>query len=311
MRHLLSYSVYQDLSLFGDDPGATLGGMGCDGLELLTSYGPPDMAYADLTETVHLPYAPDWLAAWQDRPADMSEEDSLYFMYGRSREDVVTNVTRAIDAASVLRPAHGVFHACNADIEEIFHRRYTRSDDEVVRELCDLMNTVVGGMHGGEPPFRILFENLWWPGLRLLDGRGFDILCDRLEFDNWGICIDTGHMLACLPTVSETDGIDRLLDVFFGYSDDLIGRITGVHFHWSATYAYRTTFEERDFEPPASRFVADANSHVMNIDRHLPFTSVRCRELLDALRPDYVIHEMPGSETGILEDFRKQRSLLP
>ncbi|MDO5853864.1 MAG: TIM barrel protein [Thermoplasmata archaeon] len=311
MRHLLSHSVYQDLSPFGSDPQATLSSVGCDGLELLTGYSEPDPCYRGIAETVHLPYAPDWLAAWEDRPLDMPEENSLYHMYGRCREDVVRNVTLAIDSAASLSPAYGVFHACNTDTTEVFHRRYSRSDAHVVDALCEMMNTVVSAMPGGEPPYRILFENLWWPGLRLVDESGFRILERRLEFSDWGICLDTGHMMGCFPIMSEREGIDTLLDVFRGYSRDLIDRIDAIHFHWSASGEYRATFEERELDKPVPEFIADANAHVVRIDGHRPFSDPKCAEIVEELSPRYVVHEMPGTEVGVLEDFSKQRALLP
>lgn len=311
MKHLLSYSVYQDVSFFGEHPLELLEGMSCDGLELLTSYDPPPSDLSDLSPAVHLPYAPNWLAAWEDRPEDMPDLDSLYYMYGRSREELIRNVCRAIDMAALVDPAYGVFHAGNVDTAEIYHRTYSRPDSYVLREFCEMVNEVAAVLPGGEPPFKILFENLWWPGLRLTDDSGYRYIRDHVEFENWGICLDTGHLMSCLPTVSEEDGIERLLEIFDGYCADLIDSIVDVHFHWSASYEYRSTFEERELDCPVSRFVADANSHVLRIDRHLPYSSSRCNELLDALKPDFVAHEMPGSETGVLEDYRKQRSLLP
>lgn len=311
MLHVLSHSVYQDLSMFGDDPAATLSSMGCDGLELLTSYRRPDPVYAGVTRTVHLPYAPDWLAAWEDRPVDMPDDYAVYHCYGRCREELVGNVRTALECASALSPAYGVFHACNADTSEIFKRGYSRPDSYVVRELCEMMNTVVGGMPGGEPPVRVLFENLWWPGLRLLSDAGFRYLESRLEFSDWGLCVDTGHMMSCLPTTSEEDGIERLLKVFDGYGADMVDRVQAVHFHWSATYGYRSSFEEREWTGPFDKTLVEANAHVSRIDRHLPFSDPRCAELLDALLPEYVVHEMLGSEAGVLENFRRQRSLLP
>ncbi|MDO5852987.1 MAG: TIM barrel protein [Thermoplasmata archaeon] len=311
MRHLLSHSVYQDMSLFGDDPWSTMSSIGCDGLELLTAYDEPDPSFRGIAESVHLPYAPDWLAAWEDRPVEMPADMAVYHMYGTCREEVLANVTRAIDAASSLSPAYGVFHAGNADTPEIFHRRYSRDDSHVLSALCEMINSVVGAMPGGEPPFRILLENLWWPGLRLTDESGFRFLDRRIEFSDWGICLDTGHMMSCLPTVSEGDGIERLSEIFSGYSRDLVDRIDTVHFHWSASWEYRSTFPEREMDAPAPEFIADANAHVMSIDRHLPFSDPRCAVLIEELSPRYVTHEMPGSETGVLEDFAKQRALLP
>ncbi len=288
-----------------------LGSIRCDGLELLTSYDDPDPMYRGIAPSVHLPYAPNWLAAWENRPDDMPELDSLYFMYGRSREEVADNVQRCIGCASKLDPAYGVFHAGNADTAEIFHRHYSRPDSYVLDAFCDMVNTVASRFPDGEPPFRLLFENLWWPGLRLTDDSGFKHIRKKVEFDNWGICLDTGHLMSCLPTISQQDGIDRLLKIFGGYCDDLIDNIIDVHFHWSATYEYRSTFQERDLDCPVPQFVAEANAHVTRMDRHLPFSDPRCKELLDVLRPEYVAHEMPGSETGVIQDFVKQRSLLP
>ncbi len=308
MRHLLSYSVYQDLSALGDDPASRLAEAGCDGLELLTSYDEPDGSYRGIAETVHLPYAPDWLAAWEDRPIDMPDDYALFHMYGRCREDVVSNVSRAIEHASSLSPAHGVFHACNADTPEIFHRRYSRDDDHVIDALCELLNTVVGGMPGGDPPFRILLENLWWPGMRLVDESGFRRIERRLEFDGWGVCLDTGHLMSCLPVGTEREAVDAVLDVVSGYSRDLIDRVRAVHLHWSASNGYRTTFQERELDVPFPDFIADANRHVCTIDAHRPFSDPRCAEIVDVLEPDYVIHELPGTEAGMWADLAKQRA---
>ena len=42
----------------------------------------------------------------------------------------------------------------------------------------------------------------------------------------------------------------------------------------------------------------------------MPFSDPGCNDILDILRPDTVIHEMPGSDVGVLEDFTRQRSLI-
>lgn len=312
MRHLLSFSVYQDLGSLGENPWATLDSIGADGLELLTSYDAPDPCFRGLAETVHLPYATDWLAAWQGRPYDIPDDCCRYYMYGRDREEVVESITAALDAAASVSPAYGVLHAGNADIPHLYMRSQSRDSRQVLDAFADMVNTVVAGMPGSEPPFRILFENLWWPGLRLLDESDFRYLERKVDFDNWGICLDTGHMMNCLPRIdTERDGIDALRDIFLGYGRDLIDRISAVHFHWSASYGYRSTFEERIPQGDMMEFISSVYTHISSIDQHMPFSDPGCAELLDILEPDYVVHEMPGSKTGMLEDFRQQRGLLP
>lgn len=312
MRHLLSVTVYDDRSELGDDPRATLDSIGADGVELLTSYTEPDPWYRGIADSVHLPYATDWLAAWEGRPYDMDDESSRFYMFGRDREEVVANITQAIRCASVLDPAYGVFHAGNGSIPELISRNSSLDDLRVIDEYAEMVNTVVSGFPGGEPPFRILFENLWWSGLKLLRESEFRRLESRIEFENWGICLDTGHMMNCLPDIdSERDGIEALLKVFLSYSGDLIDRVETVHFHWSASYPYRSTFEEKVPGDDLMDFISSAFVHIGSIDQHMPFDDPECLGLIDILKPDYVTHEMPGSKVGMLEDFRQQRSLFP
>ncbi|MBQ9689597.1 MAG: sugar phosphate isomerase/epimerase, partial [Candidatus Methanomethylophilaceae archaeon] len=64
MKHLISYSVYQDLNDLSPDLPATLREIKCDGLEILTSHTPVDPVFKHFTVSVHLPYSTDWIAAW-------------------------------------------------------------------------------------------------------------------------------------------------------------------------------------------------------------------------------------------------------
>ncbi len=313
MRHLLSYSVYQDMGFFGRTPEALLKGMGCDGLEMLTSYDEMPDAHCALSASVHLPYATDWMAAWEERPYEMDDYSSKYYMFGRSPEEVVSNITLAIRLAGKASPPYGVMHLANADIPYMRTRRFPRTDQEVISAFSEVMNRVALGFPDGEPPFRILFENLWWPGLRMVDESGLRLLERKLEFSNWGICLDTGHLMNCLPGIrTESDGIEAVTRIVSGYGEDTLDRIETVHFHYSASSDYRDSFEERMLgDEPISDFVRGLYPHVGSIDQHMPFSDQGCAEILEILKPEYVTHEMPGSETGPLEDFIKQRSLLP
>lgn len=313
MLHLLSYTVYQDTACFGDDVGSTLRSIDCDGLELLTSYDPPPIELVENTVTVHLPYAIDWLSGWEGRVYDVDEESIPYMFYGRDRDEVSSALATSIMCAAPMDPLHGVLHACNADIPELHSRRYSRPDAYVVEAFCEMVNSAVSLLPHGRLPFTLAFENLWWPGLRLLDGTGYRMLEERLEFDDWCLCIDTGHMMNCLPGIhTEEDGIDALLDVFHGYDRDIVDRVHALHFHYSASSGYRDTFPERGLDDGSDvmAFINDAYSHVARIDRHMPFSSPRCNEILDVLEPDVVVHELPGSKTDMLSDYRQQRSLI-
>ena len=297
--------------MFGADAKAFLDGIRADGLELLTSYDEIDPFYKGIAKSVHLPYATDWLSAWEGRPFDMDAESARYYMFGRDRDEIVENITDSIVKASAISPAYGVFHACVGPLQDLWKRSYSINDDRAIDALAEMANRVAAGFPGGEPPFRIMFENLWWPGLRLLDGGCFHRLSDRLEFDDWGICVDTGHLMNCLPGIrTEQDGIEALVRIFREYPQDLIDRIGTVHFHWSASWDYRSSFEEREMTEPLGDFISSAYPHICRIDQHMPFSDPACAELLRILKPDYATHELPGSWKSITEDYVRQRAAL-
>ena len=311
MRHLFSHTVYSDTALFGDDVHRFLGGIGADGIELLTSYERPDGFYRGIVESVHLPYATDWMSAWNGRPYDLDPESARYYMFGYDRDEIVSNIRDAVGFASDLSPSYGVFHAANGSLKDLYRRRCDLTDESVLKAFCEMMNRVVSDFPGGEPPFRILFENLWWPGLRLVDDSDFRIMQDRLEFDNWGICLDTGHLMNCLPDIrSEQDGINALESIFSSYCSELVDRIDALHFHWSASWDYRSSFTERELSEPLGDFISSVYPHITRIDQHMPFSDPSCRRLVEILDPTYLTHELPGSKAGIVEDFVQQRNLF-
>ena len=312
MRHLFSYSVYQDLEDLSPQLGSLLSEIRCDGLELLTSHDPVDPAFKQYAVSVHLPYSTDWLAAWEGRAYEMSDYFSKYYMYGKDREDVISTVRNMIEVAAPLEPAHGVIHACNISIPDLMKRNYPGDCESILRKFCEMINTVVSGFPKGEPPFKLVFENLWWPGLRLQSDSDYRILERNIEFENWGICLDTGHLMNTLPGIyTEQDGIEALLRIFDGYSQDLKDAISAMHFHYSASAHYRETFEEKFYEGgPVTDFISGAYHHIVTLDQHLPFTDPACRQLIESINPELVIHELPGHGHSPIDDFRQQRALL-
>ncbi|MGE0015030.1 MAG: hypothetical protein AB7S83_02445 [Candidatus Methanomethylophilaceae archaeon] len=317
MKHLFSYSVYQPLSDMSQaGAGPAFGEMGCDGLELLTGYSPVPEEYRGYAAGVHLPYAADWMRAWEgaDIP-DCDPETARFMMFGKCAEDVTDSLTLAIAQASVLDPPYGVLHAGNINLDELFMHDSGDSDAKVLGAFCEMVNAAVSMLPRGRPPFKIAFENLWWPGLKMKDGRDVKFFERKIEFEEWGICLDTGHLLNCLPDIrNEQDAISSLRKVFEGYGEDTLERIGNVHLHVSTSSDYRDSFEdrERDRRDSVGVMMEKANAHICKIDQHRPFMSDGCAELVGMLSPEYVTHEMAGSVSGDpLGDFRAQRSHFP
>ena len=47
----------------------------------------------------------------------------------------------------------------------------------------------------GEYDFKLLFENLWWSGLRLTNKEEIEYLLNGVKYKNVGFILDTGHMI--------------------------------------------------------------------------------------------------------------------
>jgi sugar phosphate isomerase/epimerase len=319
MEHLFSVSAYQfDTDEYGGVSCALekIKNAGADGIELLTGYFDPDPIFKGIAKGVHLPYATDWYSAWigdiTDHPAD--EKDIRYRSYGTCKKEMIETLTEAVGYASSLSPAYGVIHASTVRMDEIMCFRYRDSDEDIITALAEMLNGVSSSFPNGEPPFKIVFENLWWPGLTMTDDSGFVLLTKKLKFDNWGLCLDTGHLMNRLATCrEEKEGIDNILNVVKKYPKEMIDKIDVVHLHMSlsADYINKCIAEAVNFDPDRTEVMTQAYGHICNVDQHRPFTDASCKKILDILKPNYVTHEISApTPSERIEGFIRQRSLL-
>lgn len=312
MKHLMSRSVY------GPAEETAIGRIhGLDGIELLTGYEPVNVSFFSQSMSVHLPYAVDWYAAWtgvREVPDNISDEDVRYIFYGRDKEDITNNLKLAIENASAVGPAYAVLHACNANLNEMLEYGYSDDDEKILSVFIDMVNAVVSSFPGGEPPFRILFENLWWPGLRMLDDRGFRLIEEKIEFENWGLCLDTGHLLISTKRSREELSSIRMLEgIFEKYPEDMMDKIITMHFHQNTSADFMRSYarDSKYTEMDVMERLDAAYEYIFGMDEHRPFTMKEAVGLVDIIRPEYVTHEMGAPETGArIMDFERQRSLF-
>ena len=288
-----------------------------DGLELLTGYtevNPKDWPDA---VSVHLPYVIDWYSVWKGRykiPDDFPDSRVPYFSYGKDRESIIEAVRRCIESAAPLDPAYGVIHAGSANIKELFAQRYSDTDEEVLKAFAEIVNQAGASFPGGEPPCRRAFENQWWPGLRMLDDKNFSFLCDNIEFTNWGLCLDTGHLLVTTQrSESEEQAVDLLTEIFSNYPKEMIDSIGTIHLHvnTSAGYIGRFKAPEGIYDRSLDEILSEGYRFVPGMDQHRPFTIRDVCRITDILRPDFVTHEMGAPDASKRDaDYLRQRSLF-
>jgi sugar phosphate isomerase/epimerase len=321
MKHLFSISAYSfDVDEYGGTHEAIrkIKEAGADGLELFTGYFEPDAAFKGVAAGVHLPYATDWYSAWNGDTEylnGINDDNIRYRSYGRNREQMADTLHDAIIRASSLNPAYGVLHASNVRMNEIMNFSYNDSDDDVVRGLAELLNSVAKRFPKGEPPFKIVLENLWWPGLAMTDDSGLNILKDVLTFGNWGLCLDTGHLMNRLGNCrDEVPTIKDVLRIAKNYPREMKNKIETIHLHMSLSADYTDECIRNPMQLNSADYnelMTKAYEHACRIDQHRPFTDKMCTDIVRLIEPKYVTHEVFGpTPSERLSGFSKQRSLF-
>ena len=87
-----------------------------------------------------------------------------------------------------------------------------------------------------------------------------------------------------------------------------------MHLQLSTTAEYRRTFvpRRRAEGEEWEHFAHDAFERANGIDQHRPYSSRRVNEIVDAIMPDYLTHELMGFiSDDKYGDLRQQRALLP
>lgn len=279
-----------------------------DGLELLIGYDPLPPIPAGLVRAVHLPFWVTWLEVWRlgktaaERYFPGVNEESLkFYCGGQDQEEIIATLRHFLLTAASLEPAYAVFHVSHVEPADAFTRQYLYTDLEVVEAAAELLSDVAATFPGGEPPVRLFLENLWWPGLTFTTDQAVERLVERLTFDNWAFVLDTGHLMNTNPDLlTEDQGIDYVLSVIERLAPPIKKRIEGVHLNCSLSGPYQRD-QIRDGLPvgfadlPFDEQRNLARAHALQIDQHRPFTRPRCREIIEALLPQFLTHEFLSS----------------
>ena len=322
-KELMSFSIYEyDLNKFDncwDNVLSLMQRHQLDGIELLVNFEEvPETIPADIVTSVHLPSFMGWYRLWEDEnfrvPEEIPDESLKYFYGGKSRDEVVSNFCESISYASVLKPEYGVFHAAYTEIGTAFQKVQPFSDREILEGTAEFLNEAAHRFPGGEPPFEIYIENLWYPGLTFLDPDAAVEFIDKLEFKNWKLLLDTGHLMnATCSCNDEEDAIDKVLELLERLDEDIIKKISGVHFHLSTSGDYQNEMQEPENYQDMSleEKYSCIYELLRNVDQHRPFSSERCREIVDLVSPDFVTHELPGMSAEEIESgISRQRKAL-
>lgn len=252
----------------------------------------------DLLTGYHLTFFSDWLDFYrEDWPAllrKFGSREAVSSYYGGTHPDVLLAGYRAdLERARMLGARYVVFHVSDISIEEGYTYRWFHSDEAVVDAAVEIINCLLDGQ---EWPFEFLVENQWWPGFTFTEPAKTSRLLEGIHFPAKGILLDTGHLMNTDPWIkNQASGltyIEKMLDL---HGTSLCNYIRGVHLHQSLSGIYvrqQTGMLPQDLPKDYMERFCVSYAHILQIDRHRPWTNPNIARLFDRISPQYLTHEL-------------------
>ena len=272
--------------------------LGLDGLEVIAD---PDNLADDIPHSLvagyHMTFYVDWLDFWrQDEAALMGKfaswETVNEIYRGTKPEDLMRHFREDLALAIRLGAPYMVFHVSDVSLEEGYTYRWLHSDMEVLDGAIEFINELLKDV---EPTFDFLVENQWWPGFSFTDPEKTEYLLSHINYPRVGIMLDTGHLMNTNWKIKDQwDSIKYIMDMIEKHGE-LSKSIYGLHFHQSISGAYcRKNVGKlpEDFPLEYNAEFGRNYGHILQIDRHRPWTDLDCVKILDRVEPKYLTHEL-------------------
>ena len=263
-----------------------------DGVEMLL-YEPWNEAMhpAGFIHGVHLRFWANWLDFWLGNQLELKtqfeSQAALKAYYGGvTRQEWLEVYRQNILSALETKPKYLVFHISQARPKELFSWQFHYESECVIANVIQVLNELVDSIPAD---VTLLLENLWWPGLTLCDKALVGKLMREVNHPNLGIMLDTGHLMNTNQQLrTEREGIAYILHSIESLGEDKKW-IRGIHLHHSLSGDYvgkmRGNPTARELSPGMIM------EHVLKIDQHLPFSVPEAQEIIQAVQPEYLVHE--------------------
>lgn len=285
---------------------------GLDGIEFMCC-APWDRSFhlPSMIKGFHLWFWPSWLDFWLgDEEALLKEYDSLKTVeayFGTSRQAWLSSWQKNFRQAAECGASYAVFHVTQARNSEIRCRRFAYNSLQVIEAVLEFVNDLANLL---PKDMMLLYENLWWPGLTLLEADFARQLLAGTKH-KCGIMLDTGHLMNTNTALrTETEGIEYVLRVL-DKLDDAADKIQGIHLHQSLSGEFA---EAEKLSRPMPEYGVPSQElmdYVLKIDRHQPFSTNTVRQIVQLVKPEWLVHEfVPDNFADWKAKVAKQQKAL-
>ena len=304
MKLLTNFAVYDGcFSEFGsaDELDRDCAELGLDGIEIV--WGDDDnvaqVPHKDLVVGYHMLFFSTWVDFWLGDEAGLLEEfgtwDAVKNCYqAETRDELVARFRRDLLRAIDFGAEYVVFHVSDVLMRECYTYEFRHTDRQVCDCACELINQIFDGV---DADLALLVENQWWPGFTFCDPAMTRLLIDGIAYDNVGIILDTGHLMSTNTSLrTQRQAIDYIRDCYDAHGS-LARKVRGLHLHQSLSGEYvekAKGFVPDDFTGTYEQRFGVSYGHVLNIDRHEPWTDPAIADLVRHIGPEWVTNELSG-----------------
>jgi sugar phosphate isomerase/epimerase len=290
-----------------------------NGLELMFLKGYDEKNIPkDTVVGMHLSYWSMWLDFWRENHTALieqfgSEENIMSFYGGLDKNTLIKHYKWEVENAKKLDVEYAVFHVTHSEILHTYNFEFTYSDWDVLEATAELVNESFGDVDEG---FTLLFENLWCPGLKLTDANLVERFLDKINYPNKGIMLDIGHLMITNPKIQNEEEACKYILSVINNLGDYKNYIKGIHLNKSLSGDYLRSDHSEKIEILQSKKdfwdkLEYSGRHIKNIDLHVPFDSHFIKEVIDEIKPEYLVFEVLAPNLEELENMLTvQRSIF-
>lgn len=287
-----------------------------DGLEMIVD-GEDNLAHSDtiLFKGLHLKYFPTWLDFYKGnldaiRDIYATDEKIRHYYGGLTKNAMIDHYKEAFEKAKSLGVHYMVFHVAHIQTKDAFTFEYDYSDDDVLDATADLINECFTE----DSEIDLLFENLWWPGMTLLDQNKTKRFLDKIKYKNKGIMLDLSHLMITNPDIKDLDhGTDYILEVIENLGETS-SYIKGIHINKSLPNDYlKKNHIDKYYEVLASDGIEKyikLMSHIKRIDWHVPYDHKGIQAIINRVNPKYVVYEVLSNNIDQLDAYIKLQNQM-
>ena len=311
------YNPMKKLLSISDDPWSIhrLGGPeavaaavaenGFDGIELMRWHDPQPVSGVRIVGR-HMPYWPTCLDFMRGDEQKLlrqfdNADNALQYYSASSLDDFVKQRRAELQETVEMGAEYAVYHISHAELEHCYTHAFAYSDEEIVRAFIELINEETAGLDGD---VALLFENHWFPGLKLTDTALTEALMADVKYPCKGFVLDISHMMLADGVKTEPEAVNAILKNIENLGD-MAAYIRTIHLN-SAAGAQPSEMDYHAQAPYETR-LTEAFRYVGSIDPHKPFQDVGIQRVIEAAQPDYLVYELAFSTQRELSRVVKQQ----